>query len=218
MRNISFALTTEQIRTQAKTVTRRMGWKDLKPGTLLQPVVKGMGLKKGESVEKIGGPVRVLSVSRQQLRDITPQDVYREGFPQMTREEFIWFFMKSHTGCYVDSPVTRIEFEYTGACAHLRVSWRTAEIECGLTTGWWECDSGCGMRFSTIGHVADLLAAAEVGERMQTLARQWTGMIELADAEPAIVGDEIGHASRWEAVRMCLDEVLALLPADGHAT
>lgn len=117
MRLMSFALTTEQVRAQTKTVTRRVGWEDLKPGTLLQPVVKGMGLKKGESVEKIGGPIRVLNVSRQQLRDITPQDVHREGFPQMTREEFIRMFKASHRGCYVDSWVTRIEFEYMEAAS-----------------------------------------------------------------------------------------------------
>jgi hypothetical protein len=115
MRNISFAMTTEQVRNQTKTVTRRMGWAFLKPGDILQPVVKGQGLKKGESPEPIGAPIRVVSVSRQQLRDITPQDVHREGFPQMTREEFIRFFKKSHKGCFSDSWVQRIEFEYTEA-------------------------------------------------------------------------------------------------------
>lgn len=115
MRNISFALTTAQIRNQTKTVTRRLGWQRLTPGTLLQPVVKGQGLKKGETVEKIGGPIRVVSVSRDPLNAITPQDVFREGFPQMTREEFISMFKRTHAGCYVGSLVTRIEFEYTEA-------------------------------------------------------------------------------------------------------
>lgn len=52
MRNISFALTTEQIRNQTKTVTRRVGWANLKPGTLLQPIEKGQGLKKGDRARK----------------------------------------------------------------------------------------------------------------------------------------------------------------------
>lgn len=112
MRNMSFALTTEQIRNRTKTVTRRDGWKDLQPGTLLQPIVKGMGLKAGETVQKIGGAIRVVSVTRQRLRDITPQDVYREGFPKMTREEFLKFFKQTHKGVRLDSMVTRIEFEY----------------------------------------------------------------------------------------------------------
>lgn len=118
VRNISFALTTEQIRNRTKTVTRRLGWKDLKPGTPLQPVVKGMGLKKGETVEKIGGPIRVVNVSRSPLNSISPQDVHREGFPQMTVREFVTMFKKSHRGCRVATEVTRIEFEYCDDEAH----------------------------------------------------------------------------------------------------
>ena len=110
---MSFAMTSDQVRQQTKTVTRRIGWVDLKPGTLLQPIVKGQGLKKGETVELIGRPIRVTSVSRQQLRDITPQDVYREGFPKMTREDFIRMFKASRPRCFIDTYVTRIEFEYT---------------------------------------------------------------------------------------------------------
>jgi len=109
---MSFALTTDQIRQRKKTVTRRLGWEFLKPGDLLQPIVKGQGLKKGETVERIGDPIRVVNVSRVQLNTITPQDVYREGFPQMTVGEFVKMFKKSHRGCRVVSIVTRIEFEY----------------------------------------------------------------------------------------------------------
>ncbi len=111
MRNMSFALTTEAVRAQKKTVTRRTGWKTLKPGTLIQPVVKGMGLKKGERVEKIGPPIRVLKVDRVVLGDISPQDVYREGFPEMTARQFVQMF-KQHNGGLRDQVVTRIEFEY----------------------------------------------------------------------------------------------------------
>lgn len=112
MRHISFALTTTQIRDQTKTVTRRLGWTFLKPGDLLQPVVKCQGLKKGERIKKIGGPIRVVSIERAPLNAITPQDVYREGFPQMTREQFVQMFKKSHRGCRVGTEVTRIEFTY----------------------------------------------------------------------------------------------------------
>lgn len=112
MRLISFALTTAQIRDRTKTVTRRIGWKTLKPGTILQPIVKGQGIPKGGHVEKIGGPVRVVSVSRAPLNGITLQDVYREGFPEMTTRQFVAMFKKTHRGCRVNSIVTRIEFEY----------------------------------------------------------------------------------------------------------
>ncbi len=55
MRNMSFAMTTEQVRNQTKSVTRRFGWWFLKPGDEVQPVVKGMGLKKGDQIEKVCG-------------------------------------------------------------------------------------------------------------------------------------------------------------------
>lgn len=112
MRHMSFFLTQRQVRERSKTVTRRLGWKDAKPGDLVQPVVKGQGLKKGETVEKIGGPIRFVRVDQVVLCDITPQDVYREGFPQMTTREFIKMFKQSHKGCRRDDRVTRIEFEY----------------------------------------------------------------------------------------------------------
>lgn len=112
MRNISFALTTEQIRNQTKTVTRRLGWRTLKPGTLLQPIVKGQGLKKGEQVETIDGPIRVVAVDRVVLGDIALSDVHREGFPHLTKPAFIRFF-KQANGCRRDTKVTRIQFEYT---------------------------------------------------------------------------------------------------------
>lgn len=111
MRNMSFALTTEQIRNRTKTVTRRLGWKRAKPGDVVQPVVKGQGIPKGGKVEKIGGPIRITTVSREVLGDISPQDVYREGFPHMTPREFVAMF-KKHNGGLRDQVVTRIEFEY----------------------------------------------------------------------------------------------------------
>lgn len=67
MRNMSFALTAEQIRNRTKTVTRRLRWFRLKPGALLQPVLKSQGLKKGEHVEKICGHIRVVGVRREPL-------------------------------------------------------------------------------------------------------------------------------------------------------
>ena len=118
MRNMSFALTTEQVRNRTKTVTRRLGWSTLTPGTLLQPVVKGMGLKKGERVEKIGGPIRVLSVTGEWMSDFRQRpdaadECRREGFPSMTPQEFYVFFRRTHPDPGADDlRVNRIEFEY----------------------------------------------------------------------------------------------------------
>jgi hypothetical protein len=111
VRNISFALTTDQIRKRTKTVTRRIGWTFLKPGTLLQPVEKCQGLKKGEHVEKIGSAIRAVNVRRERLADITLDDVRKEGFPEMSRGRFIAMFC-NHNGCRSGDTVTRIEFEY----------------------------------------------------------------------------------------------------------
>jgi hypothetical protein len=109
---MSFALTTEQVRARTKTVTRRLGWMFLKRGTLLQPVVKCQGLKKGECVEKIGGPIRVVDVTRERLIDgLSQKDVAREGFPTWSPSEFADMFCE-HNGCAPDAVVTRIQFEY----------------------------------------------------------------------------------------------------------
>lgn len=123
---MSFALTTEQIRNRSKTVTRRTGWDFLKAGDLLQPIVKGQGLKKGERVEKIGGPIRVRTVTREVLRDgVSESDVRREGFPVMSPSHFIEMFCAGHRvrvgettrPCTPDDIVTRIEFEYVDEAA-----------------------------------------------------------------------------------------------------
>lgn len=115
MRNISCALTTPQILDQSKDVTRRLGWLHLKAGDLIQPVKKCMGLKPGEKIEKLGPPVRVVSVRREALHWITPDDCRREGFPDMTGDEFVAMFCATHKGCMPATEITRIEFTYEAA-------------------------------------------------------------------------------------------------------
>ena len=124
MRNMSFALTTAQVVAGTKTVTRRMGWKNLKPGDMLRPVKKCMGLKPGEKIEPLRGPVRVVSVTREPLRRMT--DNLRYGFAECEHEgfaehpefkwpsEFVAMFCTTHKGCTPEMEVTRIEFEYVG--------------------------------------------------------------------------------------------------------
>lgn len=119
MRNMSFALTSDQVLAQSKDVTRRLGWHQLRAGDLLQPVRKGMGLRRGEHVEKLGPPVRVLFVDREPLRAISVDrgelgwtETRREGFPGMPPQEFLTFFCDTHKGCSPDTVITRIEFSY----------------------------------------------------------------------------------------------------------
>lgn len=110
-RNISFALTTPQFLDGSKDVTRRMGWRNLKAADVLCAVEKGMGLKPGEKIKRLG-MIRVVSVRREPLTAITQADVVREGFPNMTPAWFIEFFCAGHKGCTPESEVTQIEFEH----------------------------------------------------------------------------------------------------------
>lgn len=123
MRNMSFALTTQQMRAHTKTVTRRIAWLTLKPGDYLQAVVKCQGLKKGERIEKIG-ILGVLSVRRERLDRLTTdlaygvEEVCKEGFAEDPRlrwpSEFVAFFCSTHRPCEPSWEVTRIEFEHLG--------------------------------------------------------------------------------------------------------
>ena len=110
MKNISFFLTTAQFRQRTKTVTRRLGWKNVKPGEVLMGVVKGQGIPKGGSVERLG-PIRVKSARREILNNMGPGECVLEGFPEMSPAEFIVMFC-AHNGCTPETEVTRIEFEY----------------------------------------------------------------------------------------------------------
>ncbi|MCU7877260.1 MAG: ASCH domain-containing protein [Candidatus Thiodiazotropha sp. (ex Lucinoma borealis)] len=110
-RNMSFAMTTEQVANQTKTVTRRFGWWFLKPGDVVQPVEKAMGLQKGEKIKRIGSAVRIVSVRCEPLNSIDDSDCALEGFPNYTPEEFV-HMLCTHYGCSREQTVNRIEFEY----------------------------------------------------------------------------------------------------------
>ena len=109
-RNMSFMATVEQFKDRTKTVTRRQGWKWLKAGDLLMGVEKGMGLKKGETMKRLG-LIRVVSVERESIGAISPGDVIREGFPGMTPLGFVKLYCEINK-CRAQEQCTRIEFEY----------------------------------------------------------------------------------------------------------
>jgi len=109
-RNMSFMLTTEQVRNQTKFVTRRLGWWNLKPGEIVNACVKCMGLKRGEKVEKIC-QIRILDTRPEPLSAITQEEVILEGFPGWTRQQFVTMFV-DHNKCSFGEIVNRIEFEY----------------------------------------------------------------------------------------------------------
>lgn len=116
---MSFALTTRQVRRREKTVTRRNGWRFARAGMIVQPIVKGQGLKRGERVKKIGGPIRFLKVTREPLGWITAEDCAREGFPFMRPIEFVELYTRANGGT-ARQIVTRIEFEYVEASRRRR--------------------------------------------------------------------------------------------------
>lgn len=122
MRNISFALTVPQIMAGTKTVTRRLGWLHAKPGMLLRPVRKCMGLRPGERLDVLRDPIRIVDARREPLRIMMDDTDY--GFRECALEgfgehpdyrwpsAFVAMFCATHKGCTRDTVVTRIEFAY----------------------------------------------------------------------------------------------------------
>jgi hypothetical protein len=116
MRNISASLTKKQFRSRSKHVTRRLGWKNARPGELLQVCEKCQGLKPGEHLVKIC-VIRVSNVRREKLSRMSNEPTYGarearlEGFPSMDGSAFVRFFCKEME-CDPETEITRIEFEY----------------------------------------------------------------------------------------------------------
>lgn len=108
---MAFFYTIDAVRQRRKTVTRRGGWRFLKAGDQLQPVVKRQGLPRGGKVVRIGPPITVVSVDRVPLQDVTDEDVEREGFA-LSRKAFIEMYCDINRGATPGSMVTRIEFAY----------------------------------------------------------------------------------------------------------
>ena len=109
-RLMSFSMTTQQVRDRTKDVTRRLGWCFLKPGDRLWGVEKAMGLRKGETAQRIA-MIEVVSTRPERLNEITAEDVEREGFPEFTPADFVRF-LSQKTGCTADVIINRIEFRY----------------------------------------------------------------------------------------------------------
>lgn len=113
-RLMSVSHTEEQVVAEIKTVTRRLGWKMLKPGDTLTLCRKVMG-RKGAPLVRLK-EVEVVSVAQERLWAISEEDVAREGFPDWTSEEFISFFCETFK-VQPWAVVTRIEWRYLPPCA-----------------------------------------------------------------------------------------------------
>lgn len=112
-RGMSFWMTKQQIRDEIKDVTRRLGWKFLTPGDIVNAMEKCQGLKKGEKQVLIY-QIRIISIRFEALNEITKEECVREGFPDMTPGEFVEMFCKAN-GCSPCAPVNRIEFKRANA-------------------------------------------------------------------------------------------------------
>lgn len=110
MLNMSFMLTTAQMYARTKTVTRRLGWDDLKPGDRVMACEKCQGLGKGGTVTRIV-VIEIVSNSKSVLCWISKEDVVKEGFPGMRPAQFVRMFVAANK-CAPDEVVNRIEFKY----------------------------------------------------------------------------------------------------------
>lgn len=116
MKNISFQLTKAQILSRTKTVTRRIGWENVKVGDRLQACEKCMGLRPGQKLVKLC-VIRVQSVRRESLSRLVANrqyglvEVSLEGFPELSPEAFVEMFCRK-MGCDPATFVTRLEFSY----------------------------------------------------------------------------------------------------------
>ncbi|MDR6861932.1 hypothetical protein [Phycicoccus sp. 3266] len=110
-RLMSVAFTEAAVRNRSKTVTRRKGWLFAKPGDRVTLCRKVMGRRKGEPLERICD-VEIVSVRREVLGEITLDDVAREGFPDMSQDEFVERFFIDAQGMDPHDVVTRIEWRY----------------------------------------------------------------------------------------------------------
>lgn len=121
-RLMSVSLTEDAVRDRRKTVTRRLGWKFLKPGDRLMLCRKVMGRRKGEPLERIA-EVEVVDVRRERLWDITDDDIARECVdPGLFTETYVdtglptitawveWFCEEMDVR--PDDEITRIEWRY----------------------------------------------------------------------------------------------------------
>lgn len=126
-RLMSVSFTEDAVVARRKTVTRRLGWRFLKPGDRLTLCRKVMGRKAGEPLVRLA-EVEVISVRRESILAMTDGDVAREGVGPADPRFHEWYedglppadafvtwwletFTDRHFHPYLDD-VTRIEWRY----------------------------------------------------------------------------------------------------------
>lgn len=98
-RLMSVSHTERAVVERRKTVTRRLGWRFLRPGDRLTLCRKVMGRKPGEPLVRLA-EVEVVDVRREPLTSMTLADVPREGVPADR-----WALDAHEVGCPDCAPV-----------------------------------------------------------------------------------------------------------------
>jgi len=107
---MSFFMTVQQVKDRTKTQTRRYGWSNLKVGDILWAVEKAMGLKKGEKINRLG-KIQITGVRQEALNRVTDNDLTKEGFSKMSKQDFIALITRRY-GSAPSDPINVIDFEY----------------------------------------------------------------------------------------------------------
>jgi hypothetical protein len=116
---MSVAATVEAVEERRKIVTRRLGWRFLRPGDTLTLVDRSP--RTGKPWRRLA-EVEVVSVDREPLRYAAiphrirfggdaVDEPHLEGFTDMTPEDFVAFFC-DRMSCTPETIVTRIEWRY----------------------------------------------------------------------------------------------------------
>lgn len=127
-RLMSVSLTEAAVVRREKTVTRRLGWRMLKPGDQLQLCRKVMGrCRQDGTVDPLVrlALVEVIDVRRERVWDITDDDIVREAVDpdlfdewwsngQPTPTSWVQWFCEQ-MDCRPDDEITRIEWRYLEA-------------------------------------------------------------------------------------------------------
>ena len=121
---MSVSHTEQAVVERRKTVTRRLGWRFLKPGDRLTLCRKVMGRKPGEPLVRLA-EVEVVDVRRERLTALRWADIEREGVPTsewalgshdaVCRDCGPWSWADWYVrtmGVRGDAEVTRIEWRY----------------------------------------------------------------------------------------------------------
>ena len=112
---MSFPDTALEVRERLQTVTRRPGWRFLKPDDLIQAV------EFESNSPRVLGVLRVRNVRVEPLSRLVIDATYaedelpREGRPCWSRDHFIATFLRRHRLKNTSVDVTRIEFDYVDA-------------------------------------------------------------------------------------------------------